>query len=181
MATFMPRSGIATTASLTDLHIPDPAHEYFSSYAQATDGQQQVGFGTKTNGSNHAFLWSGTGASAIELNPAGFRDAWAIGIANGLQVGSASGPSTANELGFQQSHAMVWAGTAASAFDLHQYVPAGFYSSDAHGIDDSGVIVGVMRDGTQTRAVAWIPVPEPMTGLLLLVIGAWRVSRRARG
>jgi probable HAF family extracellular repeat protein len=98
----------------------------------------------------HAFLWTGTAASAVDLNPSGFTFSFALGVADGQQVGAAAGPATGDN-----NHAFLWTGTAASAVDL---TPSEFTSSQAVGVAN-GQQVGfadndaILWTGTAASAV----------------------------
>jgi hypothetical protein len=111
--------------------------------ASATNGTRQVGFAATTStGFSQAVLWSGTAATAVDLNPTrlpGVLGSGASGISpDGLQqVGNVTYASS--------SDAVVWNGTAASAVDLN---PSGFGGSIAFGTD------GVHQVGQASRGVA---------------------------
>lgn len=70
--------------------------------------------GPATGNNTHAILWTGTAASAVDLNPSGFTSSQANGVTDGEQAGSAR---SANGV----SHAMLWRGTAASAVDPRDF------------------------------------------------------------
>ncbi len=93
-------------------------------------------------------------------------------------------------------HAFIWTpdvanGTTSSThmIDLNSLsyagtLPSGYYFQQALGINDAGSIVGLMYNGTTTRAFALIaPVPEPSTlllaaaGLVALMAYAWRKQK----
>jgi hypothetical protein len=224
-----------TAASAVDLNPTDlNVGTIKNSAAQATDGSQQVGeIITGAGSEQHAVLWTGTAASAVDLNPTGLTadlgqmpQSVAVGVGGGQQVGSAQGTKTGNN-----SHAIVWSGTAASAVDLNPTNLPGFTASDAfatngtqqvglgytnsvydallwngtasstvdlaallpasgtwtdstaYSIDSSGNIYGVAINSTYNGvtgafAVEWSPVPEPGTGSLLLIAGAGLLARR---
>ena len=109
------------TASI--LH-PVPFGFPFGSSAAGVAGGTQVGVVTFL-GIDHAFLWSGSAASAVELHPAGFDYSSARGISGSSQVGYGF------ESASSQYHALLWSGSAASAVDLH---PAGFDNSSASAV-----------------------------------------------
>ena len=114
--------------------------------------------------------------SVVDLNPPGFDDTYAVAVAGGLQVGIGIGAATGNE-----GHALLWSGSAGSVIDLHQFLPSGYVSSEARGIDATGNVVGEASDelGFQ-HAIEWVPVPEPTTvGALCLAIPLG--LRRRRG
>jgi hypothetical protein len=50
------------------------------------------------------------------------------------------------------THALLWNGTAESVVDLHGFLPPGFQTSKAQGIDTSGNIIGT-ADG---HAILWV-------------------------
>jgi autotransporter-associated beta strand protein len=107
----------------------NPTGFYFS-YLSMVNGAQEVGSAQAAStpgGNNTAFLWSGTAASAVNLNPSWANNSAASGIAGSEQVGYASGTSTGSN-----DHAVLWTGTAASAVDLN---PSGFVNSSASGTD----------------------------------------------
>ena len=61
----------------------------WNSFANAVDGNHQVGSGEPSTGSNeHALLWSGTAASYVDLHPDGFDFSLARGVSGNTQVGS---------------------------------------------------------------------------------------------
>src|SRR3954462_1775168 len=99
---------------------------FTSSEADGIANGQQVGVaaGPATDFDSHAILWTGTAASAVDLNPSpsGATMSQAYGVADGQQVGFSGGTATGNP------HAILWTGTAASAVDLN---PSGFTNSDA--------------------------------------------------
>lgn len=166
-----------TAASAVDL---DPSVAGFStsdSFAYATNGSQQVGYYVYTSPelatSNHAMIWSGTAASATDLNPTnltGITDSEAFDIRGGEEVGIGEGTGTDNQL-----NAILWLGTADSAVDLQALLPSTdeWTNSYAYTIDGSGNIYGVATgtvDGVAgTYAVGWTSVPEPTSLSLLLI------------
>ena len=46
------------------------------------------------------------------------------------------------QVGVRGGHALMWRGSAASVVDLHAFLPPGFATSNATGIDSNGDIVG---------------------------------------
>lgn len=110
---------------------------------------------------NRAALWSGDFQdTVIALGTFGGAESWAYGLNNhGFVVGWAGKED-------ETYHAFVWDGAAMT--DLGTL--GGLYSS-AYDINDQGVIVGFAQDAAGvTRAVAWVPVPEPGR-LILLTLG----------
>ena len=117
-----------SAASVVDLH---PAAYSYSKAMGVHDGQQ-VGYGsglpypaltTDSLGyhtTSHALLWTGSAASAVDLNPV-FFDASEALATNGVQQG---GWAYSAIVGTER--AMMWSGTAASAVDL---APAGYTDS----------------------------------------------------
>lgn len=97
---------------------------------------------------NHALLWSGSAASAVDLHPAGFFSSYATAVAQSRQVGY--GAPTGSEF----YHALLWAGSAASVVDLH---PAGFTESRAGGLWQGYQVGGGWGPGTgnEYHALLW--------------------------
>ena len=120
-----------SASAYTDLHS---ATGMTWSYCLGTHGGQQVGFGERpvyTVTFQNAFLWNN--GLAVNLHPAALPYSYskALGVRNGQQVGYASAvPYPVGETFSYHpfSHAVVWAGTAASAVDLS---PAGYTASEA--------------------------------------------------
>jgi List-Bact-rpt repeat protein len=70
---------------------------------------------------SHAVLWTGSAASAVDLNPAGYTASEALAT-NGTQQGGWA----YNSLPLQSQHAALWSGTADSFIDMN---PAGYSDS----------------------------------------------------
>ena len=77
-----------------------------------------------------ALLWSGTASSVVDLNPSGFSNSEALAISDGLEVG------------YADSDAALWSGSAAGFVNLSQFLPASLTNAEATGIDTEGDIVG---------------------------------------
>jgi hypothetical protein len=107
----------------TDL-TPDPTAD---AYVSGLAAGQQVGQQSTpaTSFYPHAFLWTGTAASALDLNPAGFLESQALATDGLHQVGSGT-PS-----GQFAPHALLWSGLAANYVDLN---PARYQFSVATGL-----------------------------------------------
>ncbi len=131
-----------SAASVVDLNPSGFAY----SVASGISGGEQVGVGSgpATGGWDHALLWRGSAASIVDLNPRGFDSSSAVGT-NGEE-----------EVGFGNGHALLWRGSAASVVDLHAFLPPGFVSSAATGIDSNGDIVGYADQGEPTRSHAFL-------------------------
>ena len=139
-------SALAGTYTLVDLSPPGS-----SSVAVGIGNGQQIGtaeiedpqFGI----TSHAILWTGSAASATDLNPVGF-----VGSAGYMTDGSHQVGFGIASGGDGSPHALLWTSTAASAVDLH---PDGAAYSMAAG-DAGGQQVGaiVLGDGTN-HAVLW--------------------------
>ena len=122
-------------------------------------------------------LWSGTAASAVDLHPASFLYSYAFAIGDGEEVGYAAGFASG---GGSSPSAIVWSGTATSALNLQQFLPASYIGSEATGIDSNGDIVGFAIDASfDKHAIEWVPAPEPST-LSLLSIGTFALLARKR-
>ena len=143
---------------------------FTSSVAEGIGDGQQVGFAAN-GGPGQAILWTGTAASALNLNPSGLGLPFssANGVANGQQVGSAFHSND------NLNHAILWTGTAASAVDLNTFLPAGFTDSEAGRIDENGDIVG-LASGPATagnnHAFLWEPVAAAVPGSARYPAGA---------
>jgi hypothetical protein len=152
-------------ANVVDLH---PAG-FDDSWAVAISGSEEVGMGDQTQpaasnagppavapargAERHALLWRGSAGSLADLHPRGFDLTWAVAAVDGQQVGYGEGPATGG-----QTHALLWRGSAASVVDLHAFLPPGFTSSSASGINPRGDIVGVASgpaSGNRTHAFLW--------------------------
>ncbi len=118
-----------SAASAVDLG-PDGFH---GSFAMATNGTQQIGWGTSSTYYNHAVLWSGTAASAVDLNPAAYYESWGNAISGNQQVGYAKLVEPIGNQSQYVAHALLWTGTAESAVDLN---PDGF--SETYGYATNG-------------------------------------------
>ena len=171
-----------TAASAVDLDPPGAAYE--GSYGYGIDANSQVGAALKiavnpNDNAYHAFLWNGTAASGVDLNPAGMFESYAVGVAGGSQVGYARSTALGNY------HAFLWNGTAGSAVDLHPLLTGlgpTFAQSQAIAIDQHGNIVGGANDESgRLYAVLWTPIPEPSTTALfccgLLIVTNFRRRR----
>ena len=143
-----------TALSFVDLH-PASFANAISSQAIAINGGHEAGTalmqltsGNATYQVYHAFVWSGTAASAIDLNPAGYYQSEAAGVSITQQVGN--GQATISD----PSHALLWFGTAASVVDLN---PAGFNTTFAvatNGINQIGYGFGTATGG-DSHALLW--------------------------
>jgi len=134
-----------TAASCVDLHPTGFAW----SWAWGVSGNQQVGWGNRTTGGQHALLWSGTAASCIDLNPTGFTTCYAYDLSGGQQVGWGEGTTTGNSM-----HAILWSGTAASYVDLN---PSGFEFSAARDVSGGRQVGygGGIATGNMNHALLW--------------------------
>lgn len=118
-----PRQAEAVSYTVVDLNPPGATVPYFRAYG--VSGGQQVGSGYLGGG---GLLWSGSGASCVDLTPTWADASGLKGVADGRQVGSifnVSGTVVTSE------HAAVWASTPASCVDLN---PSGFTTSHGRGI-----------------------------------------------
>jgi uncharacterized membrane protein len=148
-----------------------------NSYAYATGGTRQVGYGsgTATGFNAHALLWSGTAASTIDLNPTGFGYSYALGTNDAQQVGFGSGFATGNN-----NHALLWSGTAGSLVDLGALLPAGTFLTSIATTVSGNTIYGYATDTAGNyHAIAWT-VPEPTSAALAGVAALGLLARRRR-
>ena len=176
-----------TSSAAVDLNPTALSAEVNASVALGICGNQQVGFvgnGRFTDTVSHAVLWTGTAASAVDLHPPGPASStgFVTTIAAATNGSQQVGYSVPAVFGGGKEHALLWSGTADSMVDLHQFLPPGFGSSGALGIDAAGNVVGwaspaVVNIG-QDHAILWLPVPEP-GGLALAALAApARLTRR---
>jgi probable HAF family extracellular repeat protein len=98
------------------------------------------------SGPTHAFLWTPSSGSLVDLQPPGFKSSATSGTNGVTQVGYGSllpnGPT----------HAMRWSGSADTAEDIN---PDGATASQADGISADGQIVGEATLGGSTHAILW--------------------------
>ena len=147
------------------------------SVASGTDGVRQVGYagfdirvrreaanGNKDRRFNYAHVWTSTAASALNIHPYSSNadgkildHSYALKVKGQYIVGYANVSTGTTTIGL--ARAIVWDSNY-QATDLQAFVPAGFVSSVAYGIDESGNVAGVMvkADGTR-HAVLWMPNP----------------------
>jgi hypothetical protein len=162
-----------STNKATSLHPKTAA----ISVASGTDGVRQVGYagfdirvrreavnGNKDRRFNYAHVWTGTAASALNIHPyASSADgkaldhSYALKVKGSYIVGYANVSTGTTTIGL--ARAIVW-NSNYEATDLQAFVPVGFVSSVAYGVDENGYIAGVMTkaDGTRHAAV-WVPNP----------------------
>jgi hypothetical protein len=140
-----------TAESAIDLHPAGCS----GSYALGVGGGQQVGYAWLSDSSyqTHALLWTGSAESVVDLHPGGFYDTRALAVAAGRQVGYGEVMG-----GY---HALLWNGTADSVVDLHAFLPPGFFSSQALGVDASGNVIGEANPsqgcpGGCAHAILWV-------------------------
>jgi hypothetical protein len=125
---------------------------FAESEALGTNGTQQVGYASGSGGTvdEHALLWNGTAASAVDLSPtnlSGIYDSLAVATSGTQQVGMGDGATDG-------SHALLWTGTAASAVDLNPTNLSGITSSEALGTDGAQQ-VGYGGPFFGTHALLW--------------------------
>jgi len=119
---------------------------YSQSQANAVRDGQQAGQAATASG-NHAILWTGTAASAVDLHPAGADSSFALGVGGGQQVGVVNFP------GFS-SHAALWSGTPASFVDLSPPGLANSVLSEALDVR-GGVQAGFVHVSLVDHAYLW--------------------------
>lgn len=127
-----------------------PAGAIYSS-ASAAGGGIQGGIinGSITGNAYHAAIWTGSAASVVDLNPAGYSLSWINGASSNSQVGYGHLSSTPG------ARALKWEGTAGSVVDLHPL--SGFSESEARGastISQVGVGAGPST-GMLNHALLW--------------------------
>ena len=156
-------SSAGSAVDLTPTNYPT----LVNSFAMGVGGNQQVGLAYAqipsdpfTGPYNQAILWTGTGASALLLNPSsGFTQygCEALGTNGSQQVGV--GLTTAAYTG----QALLWSNTAASVVNLHDDLPTtGSWNFSSAGTLNSagtasGTAIGKLNGITATYAASWIP------------------------
>jgi hypothetical protein len=86
------------------------------------DGDHQVGVAN-----THAYLWTGTAASGVDLTPPNATSSAVNGVYGDQQVGDA------RINGYH--HAGIWRGTGASWIDLSQFLPGPQTNQDSQALD----------------------------------------------
>lgn len=142
-----------TAASAVDLHPTLlPTNFDLGTTALSISGGQEVGYGQFSNGSpfSHALLWTGTAASAVDLNPAGASNSIAVNTNGTWQVGYVTNANATTS-------ASVWNGTAASAVNLEAFLPSNFSTSKASSVNSAGDVFGVAEDTLGNyHSVEWV-------------------------
>ena len=157
-----------STSAYVDLH---PVGAFYSKALGVKNGQQvgytgSVKYPVYDYGNylgTRATVWTGTAASAVDLNPTGYDSSAALAT-NGTQQGGWGhlALSTVTHM-----HAMLWTGTAASAVDLN---PVGFTDSritaltDTKQVGDGWVGIGY-QVGSVRHALAWSGTPDSVVDL----------------
>ncbi len=141
-----------------DLH----SGPYQADQATAVSGNTQVGWGAFLTHDKqeflHALLWHGAPNTLTDIHPPAFQNSQALGAAGNKQVGYAVNGN--DPLAPGTYHGLLWFGTAASAIDLNQFLPAGYTDAQVDAIDPiTGIIAGAVKGpkGVFEPAV-WIPV-----------------------
>lgn len=123
----------------------------------------------------HAALWTGAASTYRDLHPGNFDSSTAAATNGKIVVGfaalpasqtlpapgppaSPSTPTTATAPAVR-NHAFVW--IDGRPIDLHPFLPATCISSIAEHVDAEGNIMGVVRDGQNSRIVVWSPAGQP--------------------
>lgn len=139
-----------------------------ASAALATDGVRQVGytgservvFGERRRGRrrvrfDYACVWTGSAENYFFLDPG----LYGMTNANGIKGDTISGyGSITSRTGVSSGyHALAWVGPTYAIQELHTYLPAGFVSSQATGVDAQGNVCGWARtSGSQVHAIIWL-------------------------
>ncbi|MFA6045146.1 MAG: hypothetical protein WC718_09190 [Phycisphaerales bacterium] len=160
IAAILAASGQALAQYQVTIVNPAATNEAF---VNGVGNGSQAGFasGPATGGNTHGFVWNGTAASAVDVNPLGtyppngnpFSGSFLYGAGGGQQVGFViAGPLDV---------ATVWAGTAASATFL---ATPEMINSVAYGTDGVHQVGSARIDdpfnGLVTHAFAWAGSPE---------------------
>jgi hypothetical protein len=142
--------------------MPTALTGFTNSFVNSTNGSSQVGYGTgPVSGGDgiigHALLWTGSGASAIDLNPTnltGITKSVAYAVSGNVQVGYGGGSAAG---GVNGSHAMLWHGDPGTAVDLHPTSLSGYDNSVAYatdGVYEVGQAIGSVTNAHQ-HAMMW--------------------------
>ena len=140
---------------------------YIFSAAAGTDGVHQVGYAYDSSEfqQQHAMLWSGTAASAIDLHPTNLgalrlTSSYANGVYGNQQVGAGQAPD--------HIHALLWNGSANSAVDLDPILFGPTDNSVAMATDGNqqvGFVNRITPDGEQSHAILWNGTAESAVDL----------------
>ena len=167
-----------TDGRVVDLRPPN--FQYVEGRGVSDGRQVGYGFGDATGGNQHALLWEGSAEGYLDLNPAGFAESYAFGIAGAKVAGAV-------RTGGGQWRAALWslgedslsgATVVASLTDLHAALPPEYTGSQALGVDRAGFIVGhaFHAPSGQWHAALW--VPEPSAALAVTAAGLVLITRR---
>ncbi|HXH61323.1 MAG TPA: hypothetical protein VNI20_08180 [Fimbriimonadaceae bacterium] len=126
----------------------------------AVAGNVQVGSSTFSSGTV-SMLWSGSAASAVNLNPSGATSSVAYGTDGSQQVGSAVFGAIGRRAG-------LWFGNSASWIDLTPLDSTG--ASEARGVSN-GVEVGYATFGNTVEAGRWSGTASSWVNMHPLVAG----------
>jgi hypothetical protein len=157
------------TSVPVDLH---PPATYPYSRAMGLKGGEQAGYISQVaypcgetfayHSTSHAYRWSGTAASGVDLHPARW-DASEASATNGVQQGGWGYTA----LGASHLHALLWSGTPESAVDLH---PAGYSDTRVRAMNATqqvgdGWTGGVAVPGSVQHALLWSDTAESVVDL----------------
>jgi hypothetical protein len=119
---------------------------FTASSANDVAGINQVGWarGTSTGNNSHAFVWSGTAASAVDLNPTFSSVSEAEGI---------SGTQVVGDVGTGFGDAVLW--TSLSASNAVNINSSGFIGSEANATDGSHQVGFGFTSSGGTDALLW--------------------------
>jgi uncharacterized membrane protein len=146
----------AATLDWVDLN---PAEIRYSEAFGVAAGQQVGQYAPSNTLYAHAALWTGTAASLVDLNGPPLEASTAFDTNGNQQVGE----GLVVNKGY---HAIVWSGSPESLVDLNDFLPTGWVTSTARGIDQNGNIFGWATSfAGAEHSFLWIPVPEPCYAL----------------
>jgi hypothetical protein len=140
-------SAVTATYTVVDVSVPNlSALGLYGASGGYQVGSERLGIyrcGRGTRNLDNAYLYHGSAATAVDLNPATAFASDVSGLTNGVEVGAAQFGTACHTL----SHAGLWRGTANSFVDLH---PTGVYgtTNGTFGLATDGVReVGYGLDG----------------------------------
>jgi hypothetical protein len=125
---------------------PVPAFPgYIGGTVESVDGSTQVGWVVNSSFQFHAAHWTGSGATFVDLHPAGATTSMLTGTYGGQHSGLVSLPSG-------EQHAAVWTGTSSSYVILN---PSGVTFGQAFDVYNGKQVGSVSMPGGEFHASLW--------------------------
>ena len=156
-----------------------PPQGFAAATTTGIHGNEQVGQAfTLGQRGRHAVVWHDAPNSVVDLHPVGlgFEESEVWDTNGSRQVGSVYNVAVPDS-----RRAAVWAGTAGSFVNLHDFLPAGYRQSTATGIDAEGNVYGTaVTTGGDAHLFVWRPVPEPGAAAAVVSLAAALCRRRTK-